>query len=170
MKLPLASLVLLVLALFDELFALWGVMDFTYQGFCFVPYLTFCGLYAIFYKWHWKDQLFISAFVGLIYDFCFGGMFPVNFILFPLLIGAINVLRMFVRVDRVYRILLGCLAIFLLDAIPVLFSVSFKLLCISLKTWFFNQAILTVIVNGVLLLVIDTFVIDYENTQLRKRA
>lgn len=170
MKLPLASLFLLVLAFLDQLLAYWGVMDFTYQSFGFVPYLTFCGLYIIFYNWNWKDQMFISAFVGLIYDFCFGGMFPVSFILYPLLIMQINALRMFVRFDRVYRILLGCIAVFLLEAVPVLFANSFHLLNISLRAWFIHQAVLTVIANGVFLLIIDYIVIDYENSKLMKKV
>ncbi|MBQ0065782.1 MAG: rod shape-determining protein MreD [Firmicutes bacterium] len=168
MKLRNAFLIMILLALLDELFALWGAMDFTYQSFGWVPYLAFSGMYLIFFRWDWKTQLYLGAFIGLIYDFCFGGSFPVNFILYPLLLVEMSILKGFIQGDRVYRILTGCFSVFLLEVIPVLIAVSFKQLHISLVRWFVHQVVLTVLVNGVFMILIDGFVRDIENRNENK--
>lgn len=75
-------ILLLVMALIDDLISLCFPVNFQFQGYSFVPHFCFITLMLLIYERGWLDRVLISGFCGVLTDLFFSGTLPVYFIIY----------------------------------------------------------------------------------------
>lgn len=152
-------ILLLVMALIDDLISLCFPINFQFQGYSFVPHLCFITLMLLVYERGWLDRMLISGFCGILTDFFFSGALPVYFILYAGLGYVSGIFNKVMEEDSRIRFFVLFVLVLLLDLIPFLASVIFQNMNVSFMTWFMHHELLTLTLHGVLILVM-MYVLD----------
>lgn len=152
-------ILLLVMALIDDLIGLCFPVNFQFQGYSFVPHLCFITLMLMVYERVWLDRVLISGFCGILTDMFFSGTLPVYFILYAGLGYLSGIFNKAMEDDSRIRFFVLFILVLLLDMIPFLINIIFQGMNVSLTSWFIHHELLTLTLHGVLILVM-MYVLD----------
>ena len=145
-------ILLLVMALIDDLISLCFPVNFQFQGYSFVPHFFFFFLMLLIYERGWLDRVLISGFCGVLTDLFFSGTLPVYFIIYAGLGYLSGIFNKAMEEDSRIRFFSLFVLVLLLDLIPFLVNLVFQSMNVSFMTWFMHHELLTLTLHGVLIL------------------
>ena len=170
MKYRYMMILLIVMALFDDLLSLRFPVDFQFQGYSFIPHFCFVTLMLLVYDKAWLDRVLISGLCGILIDILFMQTLPVYFLLYSCFGYMAGIFSKTMEEDPRVRFFVILILTFLLDAIPTCFNIFASLMNVSLVNWFVHHELLTLALHSIfIVLMIYVFDVWQRFTMIRSK-
>lgn len=153
----------------DELISVWFPNSYLINSLLFIPNLAFCSVILTIRRFSLLDKCLFAFGCGMFYDFCFANEFLLYAIVYVIVACILDLWSKHMT-ETVFESLVLCITtIFVKDLLVYCYMSFLRLTQISIFLWAERYELLTLLGNGVLVMIL-VFFIRMKDDYLKMKA
>ncbi|MGM9947321.1 rod shape-determining protein MreD [Floccifex sp.] len=137
----------LILALLDQAIVYLFPVDYTYQGFSFVPHLCLAAFLISIYKRNWLDRILMGLLFGIAYDALFQNGISFHILWYPFLSYCCGFFQEQMDQDNKLLLTVVWFLVVCIDVIPFLYFHFKDEISISIIKWMIHFELATALIH-----------------------
>lgn len=147
-----------ICALIDECMMVWLPNSYLVDSLLFIPNLAFCAMILTLRQFRWLDKCLFAFGCGMIYDFCFANEFLLYAVVYVIVVCLLQLWSKHMT-DTIFESFVLCImTIFVKDLLVYCYMSFHRLTYLSLIDWAQRYELLTLLGNGILVVVLVVFI------------